>query len=328
VPKTEKVRATHASIDIGSNTLRLLIARPSERLDSHEPWETVDYAHRITRLGQGLHKSGQLSDAGMERAMQAMQTFKTIIEHHQVEPKQVYAVATAAVREAKNGNLFQQRVFEKTGITISIIDGEHEAATSLLGAASVLHAETRNDMLLFDIGGGSTEFIRAKDGHITDAISCKLGVVRLVESCLHSDPPSIQDYQAMKEAAHTHLINVQEHWQKTSTTTAPIHMVGTAGTVTTLAAIEMNLVPYDAKQVNNYQIHQNVFTSLRDGLLTMNHEQRQNIPAVETGRADLIIAGLAIIEAIMEKWNYSQFVTVDAGLLEGNWLASYEAESK
>jgi exopolyphosphatase/guanosine-5'-triphosphate,3'-diphosphate pyrophosphatase len=177
-------------------------------------------------------------------------------------------------------------------------------------------------MLLFDIGGGSTEFIRAKEKTIGDAISCKLGVVRLVEAHLRSDPPSAEEYLAMKNSALYHLTEVNRFWEKTSGI-VPARMVGTAGTVTTLAAVQMELVPYDPKKVNNYQIGRDTFYQLRDKLLAMTHKQREAIPAIEVGRADLIIAGLAIIEAMMEKWNYDSFISVDAGLLEGNWINSY-----
>lgn len=317
---------THASIDVGSNTLRLLIAQPCIDPSSNQPWKAIGYAHQITRLGEGLHETGKLSLSGMERAVDALREFRSLIDHHKVQAQHIHAVATAAVREAENGIYFAELVQKETGIQISIISGNEEASRSLLGASSVLHHEIRSDMLLFDIGGGSTEFIRAHNHSLTDAISCKLGVVRLVETHLQSDPPSAEDYLAMKQAALSHLDRVEAFWSKT-TSAPPKQMVGTAGTVTTLAAVLMSLVPYDPEKVNNYQIESDAFYQLRDRLLTMNHKQRESIPAIETGRADLIIAGLAIIEAIMEKWNYASFTTVDAGLLEGNWIKSYEAES-
>ncbi|MCF7821205.1 MAG: Ppx/GppA family phosphatase [Mariprofundaceae bacterium] len=315
----------HASIDIGSNTLRLLIAEPSADPLASQPWRTIDYAHRITRLGQGLHESGKLSEAGMERAVNALKEFRSLIDRYRVKPQHIYAVATAAVREAENGTSFKKIIQRETGIDISVIHGEEEAFRSLLGAVSVLHDETRKEFLLFDIGGGSTEFIRTKDNTMTDAISCKLGVVRLVEACLCSDPPSTDEYLAMKKIALDHLDEVSRFWEETSGI-VPARMVGTAGTVTTLAAVQMGLAPYDAEKVNNYQMGRNDFHRLRDKLLAMTHRQRESIPAIEAGRADLIIAGLAIIEAMMEKWNYDSFITVDAGLLEGNWINSYKKE--
>lgn len=312
-----------ASIDIGSNTLRLLIARPAVNLNAIEPWEEVDYAHRIVRLGEGLHHSGKLGQAGMQRTLNALKAFKALIDKHSVKPENVRAVATAAVREAENGEEFRQAVLEQTGIDIRIIGGDMEAALSLKGAASVLSPETRDDMLLFDIGGGSTEFIRAHDGEVIDGISRKLGVVRLVEAHLKSDPPSAKDFHAMHASAAEHLQQVETFWEQRSAH-RPRHLVGTAGTVTTLMAVQMDMTTYDAHRINNHRIDKNEFISLRDRLRAMTHAEREAHPAIEGGRADLIIAGLAIIEAIMNRWQFDELISVDAGLLEGNWLDSIQ----
>lgn len=312
----------HASIDIGSNTLRLLIARPATDRNAIEPWEELGYAHRIARLGEGLHHNGMLSDAGIVRTLQALREFRSLIDEHNVPPDSVFAVATAAVREAENGRTFRDKVLHETGIDICIISGDEEASRSLKGSSSVLNSDTRNDMLLFDIGGGSTEFIRADAGGMIDAISCKLGVVRLVEAHLHNDPPSADDFRAIKETVSAHLDSVEKHWRQISDH-APKHLVGTAGTVTTLAAVQLNMTTYDAHRINNHVMQKDEFTELKERLLAMNHAEREMVPAIESGRADLIIAGLAMIEAIMERWNYRALISVDAGLLEGNWLASY-----
>jgi len=308
-----------ASIDIGSNTFRMLIAKKA----SAHPWGTVYYTHRIVRLGEGLHHTGRLSDAGMSRAVQAMREFTDIIRNHDLNPEDTCAVATAAMREAGNGEELRQKIFETTGITIRIIDGDTEASLSLSGASAVLHDETRRDMLLFDIGGGSTEFVRATNGTLKDAISRKLGVVRLVEAHLHSDPPTTSDYQAMLHAADKHLAEVETHWGDMR---IPAHLVGTAGTVTTLAAVHLDLHPYVADKINNHIITTDEFIELRDRLLSLTHEQRQALPTIEQGRADLLVAGLAIIEAIFSRWAYHDMRVVDAGLLEGAWLASHETK--
>jgi len=308
-----------AAIDIGSNTFRMLIAQ----LNDHQTWETIYYTHRIVRLGEGLHHTGCLSEAGMQRAMQAMEEFARIIRDHSLSPTDTRAVATAAMREAENGELLRRDILERTGINIQIIDGDTEASLSLAGASAVLHAETRQDMLLFDIGGGSTEFVRAGDGLLNDAISRKLGVVRLVEAHLHSDPPSEKDYQAMLHAANENLAEVEAHWGDGR---IPAHLVGTAGTVTTLAAVHLDLCPYVAEKINNHIITADELIALRDRLLSLTHEQRQALPTIEQGRADLLVAGLAIIEAIIRRWNYRELRVVDAGLLEGVWLASYETK--
>ena len=305
-----------AAIDIGSNTFRLLIAEPSQnKMDT--PWQTICYNHCITRLGEGLHHSGKLSDAGMGRAIEALSEFANLLRRFDIPSSHTLAAATAAVREAENGMLFKDRVKAETGIDIQIFPTELEASTALSGACSVLKPATTSDMLLFDIGGGSTEFIRARHGTQDNAISRKLGVVRLVEAHLHSDPPSPQDYQAMLAAATEHLKVVEAEWTDQQ---PPIHLVGTAGAVTTLAATELDLFPYDASAINNHRMSKDAFFSLRDRLLALNHEERLKIRTIEQGREDLLIAGLAIIEAVMQRWHYDELITVDAGMLEGVWL--------
>ncbi|PIW51457.1 MAG: hypothetical protein COW18_00880 [Zetaproteobacteria bacterium CG12_big_fil_rev_8_21_14_0_65_54_13] len=305
-----------AAIDIGSNTFRLLIGEVADA-DHHTPWRTVYYTHRIIRLGEGLHHSGRLADTAMQRAVTAFSEFAAVLSRYEVSAENTLAVATAAMREADNGVLFRDRVAAETGIDIRIIDGDSEARMSLAGAAAVLTPSTRADMLLFDIGGGSTEFIRATDQLCRDAISTKMGVVRLVEADLHSDPPSAADYQAMLAAANVHLNAVEQYWGEV---TPPLHLVGTAGTVTTLAATELDLCPYDADTINNHWMSLAAFEALRDRLLAMDHAKRQAIRTIESGRGDLIIAGLAIIEAILTRWHYDGIYIVDAGLLEGAWL--------
>jgi exopolyphosphatase/guanosine-5'-triphosphate,3'-diphosphate pyrophosphatase len=306
----------YAAIDIGSNTFRLLIAEPSQNHDG-TPWQTIYYTHRITRLGEGLHHSGKLSDVGMSRALQVLSEFASLLQRFDVSPCHTLAAATAAMREAENGIMFKNRVKAETGIDIQIFAAGLEAATALAGACAVLEPATASDMLLFDIGGGSTEFTRARHGAQRDAISRKLGVVRLVEAHLHSDPPSPPDYHAMLDAASEHLKSVEAEWADRQ---PPKHLVGTAGTVTTLAATKLDLFPYDASIINNHRMNKSAFCSLRNRLLALKHKERLKIRTIEHGREDLIIAGLAIIEAIIQRWNYDDIITVDAGMLEGAWL--------
>lgn len=304
------------AIDIGSNTLRLLIAGdagPGELF----PWRDVYRTHRIVRLGEGLHENGRLSEAGMARALAALTEFAKLIIEHGGNLTHTHAVATAAMREAENGQAFRNRIERETGIRVKIIEGEAEARLSLAGAAAVLRPDTRADMLLFDIGGGSTEFIRVQNEALVDAVSRKLGVVRLVEAHLASDPPSAGDYEAIRAAADAHLEAVAAGWPDAR---APKHLVGTAGTVTTLAAVHLDLYPYDVARINNLRMSHIEFAALRDRLLAMNHAERQAMRTIEPGRADLIVAGLAIIDAILSRWSYPELIVVDAGLLEGAWL--------
>ncbi|MDQ6960158.1 MAG: Ppx/GppA family phosphatase [Mariprofundaceae bacterium] len=315
----------HAAVDIGTNTFRLLIARPARNKQASPPWETIYYTHRIVRLGEGLHHSGKLSEACMRRATTALEEFAGIITAHGIKPETVHAVATAAMREAENGEVFRHYIMQQTGLNLCIIEGKSEAAMSLQGAAAVLEVKTRRDMLLFDIGGGSTEFIRAHEGVLCDAISRKLGVVCLVEAYLNSDPPNAANYSAMIAASNRHLDSVEQHWGDGR---IPAHLVGTAGTVTTLAAIHLDLAPYDADTINNHVISRSEFFVLRNRLLSLPHDQRQAMRTIEKGRADLMVAGLAIIEAVLTRWNYSKLIVVDAGLLEGAWITANAEASR
>ncbi|MDQ6991763.1 MAG: Ppx/GppA phosphatase family protein [Mariprofundaceae bacterium] len=309
-----------AAIDIGSNTFRLMIAKPA--LSNHiTPWHIQAYTHRIVRLGEGLHQSGCLCEAAMLRALDAFHAFADILKQHDVDAEHTYAVATAAMREASNGHDFCQHILQQTGIQINIIEGHDEANMSLLGSCAVLPQTIRNDFLLFDIGGGSTEFVRAKQGQCLDAISRKLGVVRLVEAHLHTNPPSADDYHAMYQTCQHHLTEVEAHWLASQGhQTIPPTLVGTAGTITTLAAIDLDMHTYDANLINNHHISYPRFLQLKQQLLTMTHEQRQAMPSIEAGRADLMIAGLAIIDTVFQRWAYQDITVVDAGLLEGAWL--------
>ncbi len=305
-----------AAIDIGSNTFRLMIAETAAATDS-KPWKIIHYTHNIIRLGEGLHRSGVLSETAMQRGLAAFHDYARLLAQYDVHADRILAVATAAMREAENGQVFRDRVAAETGIQIRIVGGEVEAAMSLAGSSAVLESETQTDMLLFDIGGASTEFIRAGDGAAIDAISRKMGVVRLVEAHLHSDPPSPADYASMLAAADAHLAAVEAFW---GNRIIPAALVGTAGTVTTLAATALDLCPYDAERINNYSMSWASFEALRDRLLAMNQAERQAVRTIESGRADLIVAGVAIIEAVMRRWHYDRLIIVDAGLLEGAWL--------
>jgi len=314
----------YAAIDIGSNTFRLLIAEAANPGDK-TPWRTIYYTHRIIRLGEGLHHSGRLAEAAMQRGMAALSDFSALIARYRAPPAHIAATATAAMREAKNGVQFRNAVAAQTGIDIRIIDGETEARMSLNGTCAVLFEETRKDMLLFDIGGGSTEFIRAANGSCHDAISRKMGVVRLVEAHLRSDPPSPADYSAMLTATDAHLSKVEASWPDRQ---PPAALVGTAGTVTTLAATELDLHPYNTDIINNHRMTRAAFEALRDRLLSLNQAERQAIRTIEAGRGDLIVAGLAIVEAVMNRWRYDEMIVVDAGLLEGAWLEILHANKK
>lgn len=304
------------AIDIGSNTLRMLVADEAQGVKP--PWRRIAYAHRITRLAQGLHHRGRLSEEGMARTLAGLKDFAAILHLHQLRPEDAYAVATAAVRDAENGPQFLARVRAETGFSPVVISGEQEAKLSLSGALAVLDEPYATDCLLMDIGGGSTEFVLSRNGRLIEAESLRLGVVRLCEAHLKSDPPAPSDYRAMLAEARLRLKPLTERWPGKPAA----YLVGTAGTVTTLAAFHLGLHPYDADRVNNHVISRAEIADMRSRLMQMTHAERQALPEIEPGRADLILAGLAIIEAVMDRWGFPSLVCMDAGLLEGAWLVA------
>jgi len=302
-----------ASIDLGSNTIRLLIAQ----IDTAQtpPWKVLHYHHHIARLGEGVRASGLLSAAGMMRALSAVNDLVQRCHRFGVAAEDIYATATAAVRQSENGREFCQQVKESTGVAIRILDGNEEATLALRGSRSVLETEVANNMLLFDIGGASTEFIRVMNGKMVDVVSLPLGVIRLVEEGLKHDPPSADDWATMRQCVDQALHAVVHHWQDNPQ--LPLHLVGTAGTVTTLAATALAMTNYDANIINHHWMSRPNFNTLRLRLCAMRHAQRQAIPSIEKGRADLIVAGTAIVDAIFSRWNYQTLRCVDAGLMEG-----------
>ncbi|MBF0281688.1 MAG: Ppx/GppA family phosphatase [Zetaproteobacteria bacterium] len=301
-----------ASIDIGSNTMRLRIA---DQHPDHPIGQQIFYTHQVTRLGEGVRQNGRLSEAAIIRARQCLRDFRQHLDEHQTPLSHLRAVATAALRLSDNASELCQQVEDETGITIHIIDGDTEARLSLLGATSALDPAIAQAMLLFDIGGGSTEFIQVKAQQLVQAISQPLGVVHTYRHA-QSDPISPPDYQAMVDDALHYLHSLGTSWLEKPAN----HLVGTAGTITTLAATYLNLNTYDVNQINNCYIALTDFYNLRDRLLQKSNAERLVMPTIEKGREDLIVAGLAITEAVLTFWQFDHLISVDAGLLEGNWI--------
>lgn len=300
-----------AVLDIGSNTIRLLIAE----ITTKKTFNKIHYQHSIARLGQGLQQTGQICEDGKNRALLVFHEVVDVCKRCGVQAEEITAVATAAVREASNGQAFVAEVFQATGLRIQIISGEIEAKLALQGAMLGLSEEIGSDMLLFDIGGGSTEFTRVSHGKLKSTISTKMGVVRLTESYLKSNPVSVSDYADAKSAALNFLKEVESSWGHDAR--LPKYLVGTAGTVTTLAAIAQNMAIYDAFKIDGYVILYQDFQTLRDDLLRKTHDQRLAVPGLEKGREDVIVAGLAIIDVMFSRWGHDALIAVDSGLLVG-----------
>lgn len=297
-----------ASIDIGTNTVRLLIGELSQG-----KVKKLLVERRITRLGEGFKQnSGAMIQGAIDRTIQALSEFSNILKSQNVEHTR--AVATSVVRESNNGDEFKERVESETGIDIEIISGDLEAELTVKGVLGSVHIPT-SECVIFDIGGGSTEYILVSDNHIKSLKSLPIGVVHLTENYLTNDINSEPEL-----ASITHYIdNIldKELRDFKIKDTEDLSLIGTAGTPTTLAAIEKKLVPYDPEKVNGLVLNKSWIEKTLKMLSGMTVNQRLNVPGLEKGREDLIIAGTLATLSTLKRFSSESLIVSDGGLLEG-----------
>jgi exopolyphosphatase/guanosine-5'-triphosphate,3'-diphosphate pyrophosphatase len=295
-----------AGVDIGTLTCRLLIAD----LQYGGELKEIRSERRILRLGEGVDQTKQLSVTAMDRVLQCLKEWRELIDIAQVDA--VAVVATSAVRDAENRDEFLGRVKHETGFEVELISGEEEARRTMLGIRSGLPIGV-TDVLALDIGGGSTEFILDRSGQNPVVRSIDIGVVRLCERLLQHDPPTNEEIRQAREwvakgtkAAVADMSNYQ-----TAT------FVGTAGTVTSLAAMAQNLSTYEPTRIHNYRLQLNIIQELEHILLSRKKADRSGLPGLEKGREEVIAAGAIIIRTIMETLGMSAVLVSDLGLREG-----------
>jgi len=295
-----------AGVDIGTLTCRLLIADllPGKGL------KEIRSERRILRLGEGVDQTKRLSGTAMDRVVQCLREWRELIDAAHVES--VAVVATSAVRDAANRDEFLDRVKREAGFEVEIITGDEEARRTLLGIRSSL-PDGVIDMLALDIGGGSTEFILDRRGEKPVVRSIDIGVVRLCERLLHHDPPTDEELHQARE------------WVARETKTAVAGMghyqtatfVGTAGTITSLAAMAQQLPTYEPARIHNYQLQLDTVQELEQTLLSRKKADRSGLPGLEKGREEVIAAGAIIIRTIMETLGVPVVLVSDLGLREG-----------
>jgi len=295
-----------AGVDIGTLTCRLLIAdiATSGRLTE------LRSDRRILRLGEGVDQTGKLSGAAMDRVIQCLQEWRRLIDASHVDA--TAAVATSAVRDAANRDEFLDRVKHEAGFEVELISGEEEARRTMLGIRSGLSHEV-TDVLALDIGGGSTEFILDRSGQKPVVRSIDIGVVRICERLLHHDPPTDGEVGQAREwvARETKAAVADMDQYQTAT------FVGTAGTITSLAAMAQKLSTYEPARIHNYQLHLTSIQELEQTLLSRKKADRTGLPGLEKGREEVIVAGTIIIRTIMETLGLSSLLVSDLGLREG-----------
>ncbi|HEX9078519.1 MAG TPA: exopolyphosphatase [Desulfuromonadaceae bacterium] len=292
-----------AAIDFGTNTARLLIADVAGPGD----FEHVCLEREIVRMGGGFSREQGLSREARERGMGCLARFSALIREHGVS--RVRAVATSAVRDAPNGAEFVERVRRETGISLAVIDGTTEGRLTLAGVLAGLDRHY-DELLIFDVGGGSTEYTVARGGEACFIRSLPLGVVRLTEGKVMP--------AAMQEKIRRELALLGREMESAGCRVdSGVSLVGTAGTATTLAAISMEMEDYDYRKVNNAMVPREKVREIYARLLPLSPEERLKVPGLEKGREDLIVAGTMITLQTMEMFGAESLKVSDYGLLEG-----------
>jgi exopolyphosphatase/guanosine-5'-triphosphate,3'-diphosphate pyrophosphatase len=300
-----------ASIDVGSNTIRLLIGK----IDDNRIIDVIS-ERRITRLGNRIHETKRLQDENISASIEALKEFSSIISRYGVA--YVRAVATSALREAYNSDTFIQRVFDDTGILIQVISGEKEAELTLKGILSSLpepSSSAHQSLLIVDIGGGSTECILYGDRHPIDIVSIPIGVIRLTGDFIKTDPVSEDDVTALnnKIASYLNSLNIRlgQHIKKDT------RFIGTAGTFTTIASIDLGLETYSREKIHLHIVPLNRLQDMSKKLLRLPLDERKKVRGLEPGRADLIIPGIQFTIKLMDFFMFNELTISDYGLLEG-----------
>lgn len=313
-PPHKSFRQSYAAIDLGTNNCRLLIARPAD-----ENFVVIDAFSRVVRLGEGLAQTGRMSDQAMDRALGALKVCADKLRKRNVHLAR--SVATEACRRATNGESFIQRVKDETGIVLDIISAQEEARLAVLGC-HILLEDGIGPAIIFDIGGGSTELVLIEPGapvpRIIDWQSVPWGVVSLSET-VGQEPEDqrgrLARYDRMKQLV---LDSFAEFAERIEPHKAPEQrLLGTSGTVTTLASVHLGLPQYDRKAVDGLIVPAASMRDISQRLSGMSPAERSQLDCIGHDRADLVVAGCAILEAILDIWPAARLGVADRGIREG-----------
>ena len=317
--KTAQHGEAYAALDLGTNNCRLLIARPSGR-----DFTVIDAFSRVVKLGEGLATSGRLSDAAMDRTLSALTICADKLQRRNV--RLARSVATEACRRASNGFDFIERVRRETGIALDIISAEEEARLAVLGCHILLEAG-EGPAVIFDIGGGSTELVLVEASgaeasrvpRILDWQSVPWGVVSLTDTVGRgedSEASRIARYAKMKQLVSDSFSPFAAR-VATAAQHDDIRLLGTSGTVTTLASLYLELPSYDRKAVDGLIVPAGEMREISARLSVMTPYERSTLPCIGQDRADLVVAGCAILEAILDLWPARRLGVADRGIREG-----------
>jgi exopolyphosphatase/guanosine-5'-triphosphate,3'-diphosphate pyrophosphatase len=298
----------YAALDLGTNNCRLLIACPAG-----DSFRVVDSFSRIIRLGEGISATGSISEAAIDRAIVALSICSDKIRYRKA--RRLRLIATEACRAADNADTFRARVASETGIKLEVIDRETEATLAVIGCSPLLDPKGRG-AILFDIGGGSTELVRIEQDavpRIKAWMSIPLGVVTLAEHFGGRDVTPESYARMVAEVAQYVTPFSAEH----GADLRGMHLLGTSGTVTTLAGVFLNLQRYDRRRIDGIWMNNSDVTAVIQRLLGMTYQERASNNCISVERADLVLAGCAILDAIRDAFPLPRLRVADRGLREG-----------
>lgn len=306
---------TYAALDLGTNNCRLLVARPAG-----DSFRVIDAFSRIVRLGEGLGATGRLNDTAMTRAVDALAVCAQKMRDRKVDRARL--IATEACRAAANGQAFIDRVLRETGLDLEVVDRETEARLAAAGCVPLI--DRRMDgVVLFDIGGGSSELVwlgfenrdSVRSPTLRGWISLPVGVVTLSER--HGGVTVTRDVFETMVSDVSQMLDAFEHREEIARGCGRFHMLGTSGTVTTMAGIHLRLPRYDRRRVDGLWMTAQEVDGVLAELLEMDYEERVANACIGPDRADLVLAGCAILEAIRRAFPCERLRVADRGLREG-----------
>jgi exopolyphosphatase/guanosine-5'-triphosphate,3'-diphosphate pyrophosphatase len=308
-----------AAIDCGTNTIKLLVADLEAGGDSGRN-RAVEHVRemRMVRLGQGVDRSGHLADAALQRVFGAVEEYAALIAEHDVVSTRF--CATSAARDADNAEEFMAGVEERLGVRPEVLAGDEEARLSYDGATRTLQADLAPPYLVLDIGGGSTELVLGRpssgqhgsgSGEVLAAQSLDIGSVRLTERDLHEDPPGKDEI----DAATADIDDALDSCEVDPADAKAV--IGVAGTVTTVAAMVLDLASYDRAILHHSVIPTGSVQNAASRLLAMTVEERRMLPFMHPGRADVIGAGALILDRVLRRTDVASMLVSESDILDG-----------
>jgi exopolyphosphatase/guanosine-5'-triphosphate,3'-diphosphate pyrophosphatase len=299
-----------AAIDIGTNSTRILVARPG----SDGRLQTLARRNTITRLGERVDAAGKLADGAVERTLACLRDYRPLLDEHRVGS--VLVAATSAARDASNREAFFDAVEEVVGARPELLRGEEEGRLAFRGATGELDPQL-GPFLVVDIGGGSTEFILGEldpPTEVAGVLSVDVGCVRLTEKFLLHDPPEPEELTASISLVEAYLEDVRRELPGVAEVRT---LVGVAGTITTVAAVEIGLAAYDRDRIHHFRLTREAAEDVFRTLATETRADRIHNPGLEEARADVIVAGCCVLVAIMRRLGFDEMVVSESDILDG-----------